>query len=140
MSIIKVVLIPSGTQRPVVETDYDSSDYTNLTALIFNGDRTGTFDRMVTDDSGDEVTFWFDDNGLARLETEEGHTELVNFRAMELYAHMTGSAIKDFSVPLVGDYVITGGTDDEGESLDVPTWIKDFPYTWHSRYAMRKAR
>lgn len=140
MSIIKAVLIPSGTERPVTEVEYDTSDYKNLTALIFNGSRDGTFDRMVADDSGDEITFWFDDNGLARLEGEEDHEALVNFRAMELYAHLNDASIDQFAVPLVGDYVITGGADEEGNSLSVPEWVSDFPYTWHSRYTLRKAQ
>lgn len=140
MSTIHVILIPADKTKPVARTTYDSSDYTNLTALIFNGDRTGTFDGMTTAADGpyeEEITFWFDDNGLARADNEE-IADIINLRAMQLYAHMTGMPLRSFAVPLIGDYVITGGADDEGESLDAPAWIMDFPFDWHNRYTMMK--
>lgn len=144
MGTINVIVIPADQSQPVREDSYDDSDYKNLTALIFNGDRDGTFDRMTADNEGEEVTFWFDDNGLFRLDNEEV-ADVINLRAMELYAFASGmgtepSAIYDYSVPLIGDYVITGGGDEEGNSLSVPGWIKDYPFTWHNRLGVRKAK
>jgi hypothetical protein len=137
---IKCVLIPNDPAKPVREVSYDTADYTNLTALIFDGDRSGTFDRMVGEKDGEEVTLWFDDNGLFRLEqpgVEVG--DLINLRAMQLFSHLNGDIdIRQYSVPLIGDYVITGGADVEGESLDCPEWVKDYPFTWHNTYAVEK--
>lgn len=133
---INVILIPADGAKPVQRTSYDTSDYKNLTALIFNGDRDGTFQCMTSADSlGHEVTFWFDDEGLFR----EDAGEAVNARAMQLYAHLEGMKVEDFSVPLVGDYVITGGADEDGESLDAPGWIMDFPFTWSLRPMEQRA-
>lgn len=141
MASINVIVIPADKNAPVREDTYDSTDYKNLTALIFNGDRDGTFDRMTAGDEG--TTFWFDDDGLARLDTEEVG-DIINLRAMQLYAYLAGmgtttAALHDYAVPLVGDYVITGGADEEGNTLDYPGWLKEFPYTWHEQITMRKA-
>jgi len=138
--IIKCVLIPNDPAKPVTEVEYDSADYTNLTALIFDGDRSGLFDRMVgTDEHGDDVTLWFDDEGLFKVE-DKGIENCVNLRAMQLFSHLNGDLdIRQYSVPLVGNYVITGGADAEGESLDCPAWVKDFDFTWHYRYMPKPA-
>lgn len=136
---IKCVLIPNDASKPVREVEYDTDDYTNLTALIFDGKRDGTFDRMVGEKDGEQVTLWFDDNGLFRLDSEEVN-DIINLRAMELYSHLNGNIpIHQYGVPLIGDYVITGGADEEGESLDVPGWVKDYPFTWHAVYTVEKA-
>lgn len=134
--MINVIIIPADRHKPIREAQYDSTDYTNLTALIFDGNRDGTFDVMTAEDSGDEVSFWFDDNGLARLDNEEVG-DVINLRAMELYGHMTGNGLQDYGVPLIGDYVITGGADEDGESMPAPAWVKDFPFTWHNKYIVR---
>lgn len=142
MSTINVIVIPADKEQPVRRDTYDSSDYKNLTALIFSGDRDGTFDRMASiDEHGEEVTLWFDDEGLYRLKDEGGEHELadiINLRAMQLYAFLEHADIHSFSVPLLGDYVITGGADEEGESLPAPDWIMDFRFDWHNRYEVRK--
>lgn len=136
MSTINVIVIPADGTKPVRRDSYDTSDYTNLTALIFNGDRTGTFQCMTSaDKDGNEVTLWLDDEGLLR----EDAGERINARAMELYAHLEEIGIEGFRVPLVGDYVITGGADEDGESLDAPGWIMDFPFTWSLRPVEQRA-
>lgn len=142
--MVKAVLIPADVSKPVQEVSFNDTDYRNLTALIFDGSRDGTFDRMATANSlGAEVTFWFDDNGLARLESED-LADVINLRAMELYAHYEGmgrdplKAIDRFNVPLVGDYVITGGADEEGNDLDVPFGVAGFPFTWPGRVGVRR--
>lgn len=138
MTALKVVLIPSDALLPVQEVEYDQSDYRNLTALIFNGNRDGTFDCFsMPDADGNTVTFWFDDDGLARLEGGEEMHNIVNLRAMELVAKLKGCGVGDL-VPLIGDYVITGGADSEGDSLAAPEWIKDHGFTWHQRYSIRR--
>jgi hypothetical protein len=144
MSTITCLLIPANNNLPVREVEYDNSDYKNLTALIFDGDRTGTFDRMSVRDeeSGDDVTFWFDDDGLARLDSED-LADIVNLRAMELFAFLAGygtqpDAIQKYGVPLVGDYVLTGGADEEGDSLPYPGWLKEYPFTWPAKIGIRR--
>jgi hypothetical protein len=140
MSTINVIVIPANKDLPVRRESYDSTDYTNLTALIFAGDRDGTFDRMVSADPNDgEVTLWFDDNGLARLDHEDVN-DVINLRAMQLYSHLEGVDLEDYAVPLIGDYVITGGCDEEGESLDAPAWIMDYPFSWHTRYTLQSRK
>jgi hypothetical protein len=140
MSTIKVIVIPADKDQPVRLDSYDTSNYKNLTKLIF-GSEDGTFDRMVSTDPHDgEVTLWFDDNGLTRLDHEDIN-DVINLRAMELFAHLEGAMeLKDYGVPLIGDYVITGGADDEGESLDAPLWIMDFPFSWHTRYTLHSRK
>lgn len=136
---VKCVLIPNDASKPVREVEYDTADYRNLTALIFDGNREGTYDRMVGEKDGEQVTLWFDDNGLFRLDSEEVN-DIINLRAMELYSHLNGDIpIQMYGVPLVGDYVITGGADEEGESLDVPDWVKDYPFKWHQMFTVEKA-
>lgn len=133
---IKCVLIPNDPAKPVTEVEYDTADYTNLTALIFDGDRSGLFDRMVGEKDGEEVTLWFDDEGLFKAESK-GIENIINLRAMQLFSHLNGDIdIRQYSVPLVGNYVITGGADAEGESLDCPAWVKDFDFTWQNKYGV----
>jgi hypothetical protein len=139
---INVIVIPADPDKPVRTDSYDSTDYKNLTALIFDGNRDGTFDRMTTVSEGDEITFWFDDDGLARLDTEQ-LADIVNLRAMELFAFTNDlgtepAALHSFGVPLVGDYVITGGADDDGNSLDAPAWIAAYPFTWPAKIAIHR--
>ena len=136
---VKCILIPADASKPVREVGYDTSDYTNLTALIFDGDREGTFDRMVGEKDGEQVTLWFDDEGLFRLERED-IADCINLRAMQLFSHLNGDIdIRQYSTPLIGDYVITGGADDEGESLDCPAWVGGYDFTWHQKYSVVKA-
>jgi len=135
---VKCVLIPNDASKPVTEVEYDTADYTNLTALIFDGKRDGLFDRMVGygPESNEQVTLWFDDEGMFRLDSEEV-SDIINLRAMQLFSHLNGDIdIRQYSVPLIGNYVITGGADEEGESLDAPSWVKDYPFTWHQMYAV----
>lgn len=142
MATINVLVIPADKDQPVRTDSYDSADYKNLTALIFNGDRDGTFDRMTLDNEGEEITLWFDDNGLERMDSEE-LADIINLRAMELYAFASGlgtepSALHDFSVPLIGDFVVTGGADEDGDSLPAPAWLADYPFTWPDRIGIRR--
>jgi hypothetical protein len=130
MSTINVVVIPFDNDKPVRRESYDTTNYKNLTRLIFDGGTDGTFSCMTSADSlGHEVTFWFDDEGLLR--NDAGNR--INARAMQLFGHLEGVGVEDFAVPLVGDYVITGGVDDEGESLDAPGWVMDFGFTWTAK-------
>lgn len=133
MPTIKVVLIPADKTKPVQEVDYDQSDYKNLTALIFDGKRDGTFQRFSLDHGDDDVTFWYDDEGMFRLDNEE-LPDIINLRAMELVSHVSGGMPIQQIEPLIGDYVITGGADDEGDSLPAPAWIKDHPFKWQDQY------
>lgn len=129
MTTLNAVLIPCDGDKPVQSVTYDDSDYRNLTALIFDGDRTGTFTSLqATGADGTVVSLWGDDEGLLRSDAHQR----INARAMQLYAHLTGATIEDFMSPLVGDWVVLGGADDDGESLAVPGWVQDFPFTWAS--------
>lgn len=140
MSSIKVVLIPSDASKPVQEVEYDQSDYLNLTALIFDGDRDGTFQRFALYDSNEnDVTFWYDDEGMFRLDNED-LPDIINLRAMELVSFVSGGVPIHQINPLIGNYVITGGADDEGNSLPAPEWIKDHPFNWQNQYEIRKAQ
>lgn len=133
MGMINAILIPSDRTQDVRTVQYDDSDFTNLTALIFNGDRTGTFASTTISSPRGTVSFWYDDEGLFRLGTEKIN-DIINLRAMELWAFLENATIHDFGTPLVGDYVILGGADEDGNSLPAPDWVKELTFTWPNRY------
>ncbi|QOP66839.1 hypothetical protein SEA_ODYSSEY395_90 [Arthrobacter phage Odyssey395] len=118
-TMTKGLLIPFDDTLPVMEVEFNGLD--DMYRLI----GCDTIDRMVAED----VTFWMDDEGLLRSDAGQR----VNARAMELFASLTGHSLQDFSVPLVGNYLLDGPCDDEGNETDVPERIKDFRYTWTTR-------
>lgn len=140
MPTIKVLLIPSDATKPVEVKDYDQSDYKNLTALIFDGNREGLYDRFsMYDHNEEDITFWYDDEGMFRLDTEE-LSDIVNLRAMQLVSHVSGHVPINQIQPLIGNFVITGGADDEGNSLPAPEWLHTAEFDWHLRYAIKSVQ
>ena len=77
---------------------------------------------------------FYDDEGLFRLEAGERLHDIINLRAMQLWAYCDGVTLTDFRVPLIGDYVIVGDADEDGNSLDAPEWVATFPFDWHEKY------
>lgn len=135
----KAIIIPSDATQPLRWAEYDNGDYRNLTALVFRGDRNGGTYSMSTVGEGDRhVSLFYDDEGLFRLEAGEELPDIINLRAMELWAELDGVTINDFAVPLIGDYVVVGDADDEGNSMDAPAWVMDYPFIWHQMYVVRK--
>jgi hypothetical protein len=133
----RVIVIPFDGTQPLRWVDHPEGDYKNMTALVFDGDRDGgTYSLSVVGQGDRQVSMWYDDEGLFRLDRGEKLSDIINLRAMELWASVHGDdmGIFDFVVPLVGTYVITGREDDEGNSLDAPDWVMDFPFTWHEKY------
>lgn len=58
----------------------------------------------------------YDDLGLHRPEA----AERINYRAMRLWAELTGRSVQSFAAPLIGTFVVLGVTDWGEESADVP--------------------
>jgi hypothetical protein len=120
----KAIIIPSDESQPLRWAEHNSDDWKSMTALVFGGDRDGgTFSASVV---GQDVTFFYDDEGLFRPDAGDH----VNARAMQLWADIEGLSVRDFAVPLIGDYVVVGPADDEGSSTDAPAWVMDHPFTW----------
>jgi hypothetical protein len=116
----KGLLIPFDDALPVQEVEFNGlDDMYRLTGCSM-------IDRMVAENDEYAATFWFDDEGLLRSDAGQR----VNARAMQLYAYLTGHQLDDFSVPLVGNYLIDGMCDDEGNETDVDPDLKDFQFTW----------
>lgn len=132
----RAIIIPSDGNLPLRWVDHPEGDYKNMTALVFDGDRDGgTYSLSVVGQGERQASLWYDDEGLLRLDAGENLPDIINLRAMELWAHLDGDlSIFDFKVPLVGTYVVTGEADDEGNSLDAPAWVMDYPFTWHNEY------
>lgn len=133
----RAIVIPSDGTQPLRWADHDNEDYKSMTALVFGGNRDGGLYSLSTvgDDPERRVSFFYDDEGLFRLERGESLPSIINLRAMQLWADLEGGMdIFDFRTPLVGDYVVVGDSDDEGNSTDAPAWVMDYPFDWHSKY------
>ncbi len=128
----RAIVIPSDKNQPLRWADHSNGDYKSMTALVFGGDRDGGLYSMSTVGEGDKhLSFFYDDEGLFRLDSED-LPDIINLRAMQLWATLDGWQLSDFSVPLVGDYVVVGDADEDGNSMDAPGWVMDFPFTWHT--------
>lgn len=133
----RAIIIPADKNLPLRWVDHPADDWKNMTALVFNGNRNGGTYSMSTVGNTDDkrVSLFYDDEGLYRLDAGEKLADIINLRAMELWAHCDGGLdIMDFRVPLIGDYVVVGDADDEGNSKDAPAWVADYPYDWHNTY------
>jgi len=129
----KAIIIPSDKDQPVRWAEHENGDYKSMTALVFGGNRDGgMFSMSTVGDEDKRVSLFYDDEGMFRLESEN-LPDIINLRAMQLWATLEGHAsIEEFSVPLIGDYVVVGDADEEGNSMDAPSWVMDFPFTWHT--------
>jgi hypothetical protein len=133
----KAIIIPADKNLPLRWVDHPAGDYKNMTALVFDGNRDGgTFSLSIIGEGDREVSLWYDDEGLARLDNEK-LPDIINLRAMQLWADLDGGLkIEDFSVPLIGTYVVTGQADEDGNSLDAPAWVMEHPFNWHEIYVV----
>jgi len=133
----RAIIIPADGTQPLRWVDYAKGDYKNMTALVFDGNRDGgTYSLSIVGRGDKEVSLWYDDNGLARLDNEK-LPNIINLRAMEIWASLDGGLdIFDFRVPLIGTYVVTGQSDEEGNSTDAPSWVMDFPFSWHNKFSI----
>ena len=132
----RAIVIPADKTQPLIWADHSSDDWKNMTALVFNGDREGgTYALAIVGDADDKrVSLFYDDNGLSRLDSGN-LPDIINLRAMELWAYCQGDVhIEDFEVPLIGDYVVVGDADEDGNSTDAPAWVAEYPFKWHLKY------
>lgn len=129
----RAIVIPSDKDLPLRWAEHSNGDWKSMTALVFGGNRDGgTYTMSTVGDEDKHVSMFYDDEGLFRLEAGEHLPDIINLRAMQLWATLDGVQLEDFRVPLVGDYVVVGDADDEGYSMDAPAWVMDFPFTWHT--------
>lgn len=128
MTAIAGIFIPSDSAEPVRLVGHDNTDYKDLAALIFDGDRDGGLIECLSseDSDGNDVSLWGDEEALLK---EGAHTR-INARAMQLYAALEGVGINDFASPLVGNFVVLGGVDGDGNTLSAPISVARFDYTW----------
>jgi hypothetical protein len=135
----KAIVIPADREQPLRWAEHANDDYRSMTALVFGGNRDGgTYTMSTVGTPEKHVSLFYDDEGLFRLDAGEDLADIINLRAMELWAHLDNVRLEDFSVPLVGDYVVVGDSDDEGYSMDAPEWVMDFPFRWHNTYRVSK--
>jgi hypothetical protein len=131
----KAIVIPADATQPLRWAEHTNDDYKSMTALVFGGNRDGGLYSMSTVGNDKRVSLFYDDEGLFRLDAGEKLPDIINLRAMQLWASLDGDlAITDFRVPLVGDYVVVGDADIEGYSKDAPAWVMDFPFDWPNKY------
>jgi hypothetical protein len=104
MATIKGILMPVDQFAPISVVEFDQSDYTQITKLIG-----GTFG--VTDTLRPDASVWYHDEGkILGLP--------VNRRAsLFLWVHRTEFRGYD---ALMGDVLILGPADDEGNTTSVP--------------------
>ena len=131
----RAIVIPFDKSLPLKWVEHPEGDWKHMTAMVFDGNREGgTYSLSTVGEGEKEVSLWYDDNGLARLDSEH-LPDIINLRAMELWAYCAGGLrLDDFRVPLVGTYVVTGAADKEGNSMDAPEWVAAFPFEWHTKY------
>lgn len=128
----KAIIIPCDESQPLRWAEHDDNDYKSMTTLVFGGDRDGgTFSASTV---GRGVTFFYDDEGLYRSDAGDS----VNARAMQLWADIEGMGVRDFAVPLIGDYVVVGPADEDGHSMDAPGWVMKHRFTWTTRVPMNR--
>ena len=135
----RAIVIPADKTKPLRWADHPKDDWKNMTALVFNGNREGGTYTMSTvgDRAERRVSLFYDDEGLFRIEAGEHLPDIINLRAMELWAFCEGGMnLTDFRVPLVGDYVVVGDADSDGNSMDAPEWVAMFPFEWHQKYLL----
>lgn len=134
----RAIVIPSDKTLPLRWAEHSSNDWKNMTALVFGGNREGgTYSLSIVGEGDKQVSLFYDDNGLFRRDAGEKLADIINLRAMELWAYCEGVNIEDFEVPLIGDYVVVGDADDEGNSTDAPAWVAEYPFKWHRKYVVR---
>jgi hypothetical protein len=115
----KAVLIPFDESKPVEVIDLAAG----LDAIY---DRVAPDSRCFTGLGGSDFYLMGDDEGLFHQDA----ANRVNARVMQLYAEDNGGGISDFRSPLVGDWLVVGPADEEGETTDVPQRVIDFEYSW----------
>jgi len=104
----KAILIPHDITREIEEIDLPTGNYKEITKRVC---RDG--DGLFSVSNLGHFTFAYDDEGLF---TQPGN---INSRAMAIWAKVEGVSMRSFRSPLVGDYLMLGPADDEGENTDV---------------------
>ena len=113
------ILIPFDNDLPIREVEFNSLQ--DMYRLI----ECDTVDRITSPN----LTFWLDDEGLFHPD----RAQRLNARAMQLLCHDSNATVSDLAVALVGNYLIDGPCDAEGNETDVPDWVGDFDFTWTSK-------
>jgi hypothetical protein len=125
MTTYKAVRIPWQINQPVVEVEYDDANPDNLNTLVF-----GKYEESLalgySTFRGRKVQMFYDDLGLYRTPKN------VNLRAMELWAHLAGRRFSEFHQPLVGDFIVFGLREYDGESDDIPADVLAFSMSMNS--------
>jgi hypothetical protein len=121
MTTTKAVLIPFDESKPVEVIDLNSDSNNDQLYDLVAPDS-----RCFTGMRGSDFYLMGDDEGLFHEDVENR----VNARVMELFAKDNGMGIRDYHSPLVGDWLVVGPADEEGDSTDVPQRVIDFTYTW----------
>lgn len=118
----KAVLIPFDEDKPVEVIDLAPG----LDAIY---ERVAPDSRCFTGMSGSDFYLMGDDEGLFHEDVQNR----VNARVMQLFGEDSGVGIEGFHSPLVGDWLVVGPADDEGENTDVPQRVIDFTYSWTTK-------
>jgi len=125
MTKYAAIRIPFQIDEPVEKVEYDDEKRDQLSELVF-----GTSDDSLplgyASFRTKGVQMFFDDLGLFRQPTA------TNLRAMELWAALAGRRFSEFRQPLVGDYVVLGMTEWDGETADVHEKIVEFALSMNS--------
>jgi hypothetical protein len=120
MATTKAVLIPFDESKPVEVVDLRPNDLDQLYDLV------APDTRLITGMGMSDAYMFGDDEGLLRSDAGDR----INARVMELFAADARMGLHDYRSPLVGDWIVTGPADDEGDNTDVPQRVIDFTYSW----------
>jgi hypothetical protein len=123
MTMLKALLLPFDEDRAVEVIDFDDSSYQNLYPIV------APESRMFTAQDFPGGTMYGDDEGLLWGDP----SKRINARAMQLLGERSDHGIEDFMSPLVGDWLVFGPVDAEGNNTSVPQDVIDFRFTWTAR-------
>jgi hypothetical protein len=119
----KAVLIPFDDTKPVEVVEVEQNDLDRLYDLVAPDTRLITGMRMS------DAYLFGDDEGLLRNDAGDR----INARVMQLFADDNKMGLHDFHSPLVGDWLVVGPSDDDGNNTDVPQRVIDFAYSWTAK-------
>lgn len=117
---LKALLLPFDESQPVRVIEVRDG---NLQDIY---DRIAPDSRLFTCLNGKDFTLYGDDEALFH---SEAHLR-INAKAMQLLAESEGVSIDAFHSPLVGDFLVFGLPDEEGNNTDVPQRAVDFRFSW----------
>lgn len=116
----KVLLLPFDDEQEVRVVEVRDGNLEDIYSRI------APESRLFSCLNGKDFSLYGDDEALFH---PQAHLR-INARAMQLFADSAGADIEDFTSPLVGDFLVFGLSDEEGNSTEPPQRVLDFKFSW----------